>query len=168
MRKAAADPNDQKTGLTDELVESLMFSTTRVPGSIGMALVQFPETVRQSPQTYKPAILALLKKVDVADPISESEFAAFRTALKGLHVPSAIINRIVSLCFPTQLANTVTDAAMDELYRKLVASGILDEIPVNDSETRWFVQNCAVSDCIRSVIPNTDDAWRSCLIWTLR
>ena len=51
---------------------------------------------------------------------------------------------------------------MDRSYRSLCAANGTKPVAVD-----WFDQNETVLGWIRDVLPNTDDAWRSLLVWLL-
>ena len=82
-------------------------------------------------------------------------------------VPPALANRVASLSFPHQLVNTVVDDNLKAVYGLLLESHQLIGVAATNPAELWFRRNAAIAARFRDLIPNTDDAWRSCLSWRI-
>lgn len=150
--------------LDDGWIAAVLYGRYELLGNFGNAWNQIkrPPTAAQYP-AIRNVFSKLLAKVAGGKGVSKTEFDQYKKQLGSLGVPSAVANRFAAACFPSQLAATVTDSKMSKVYRKL--SRIGKTAPVL---TNWFEQNEQVVDWIRTVLPNTDDAWRAVLVWRLR
>lgn len=158
-----------RSRLNDGKLASILYDRWALPGDVGQAWSHgVPNPVIAPFPAVKPEIARLLLKVAKCRPISKAEYVRFRTAVGAAGIPPAVANRFVASCFPSQFVTTVVDAQMNTRYRKLLAANIVAVKNTPEAEAKdWFDQNTTVVKWIKEALPNTDDAWRSVLVWCL-
>lgn len=116
----------------------------------------------------KREVAKLLRRTANARELDDGEYKIFLSAMKPFRVPQSVSNRIVAVCFPSQLAATIVKNKINNVFSWFLPQIVDDKDDGAKKAKGWFARNQAVVKWIREVLPNTDDAWRNVLVWQLQ